>query len=1464
MKAAIYLILIFSLTLFIPQKAKAQTQIKNWWPETDASIKDAAMRNGKLYIGGDFTRLYHQDSTAGYGAPIDTVNGTVIGKWAQPNGVVNVAIPDGKKGYFIGGGFNMVGDSLRLGIAHLDSSGKVSSMLKGFGLNNAVSALALAGDTLFIGGNFTGTGAFSNICSVSGQIKKMPIITGEVNCAVSDGSGGWFIGGKFTKVGEVNQTGLAHIDANGNLINWNPGLGSSSQVKSLLLSGNTLYVGGVNLYFFGVDRTALASINVITGALNSWYPVVQTPSNPGPSNSNVYVNAMIKSGNTLYIGGSFSHVGSSARNNLAAIDLTSGSANGWQPSCGVINTMVLIGNALYVGGDFSNLSGREYLAAFNTSTGSLTSWNPTASARVRSMIYYNGLIYAGGDFTVLGGQPRNYIGALDVSSGNATSWNPNLNNVVYTLTFQGADILAGGDFTQAGLLGRPNICKIDTQSAVSSVWNIYANKTIKTIAISGTNLFAAGSNALLSNNTKSNITAIQLSSNTEIMPTLTVNGSIRSMYTLKNELYIGGDFTNVNGLSRDFLASVSTITGNTSSWNPVLNSFVQVIKGANNKLYVAGDFSSINSQARSKIASFDLTTGALSSWSPSVAGSINAVLPWGNTVYIGGSFTSVNGNNSCKGIAALDSSTAAPKAWYPQTTGTVHSIGVSGNTVYAGGLFTTIAGNTRQNFAAISASTGQLNVWYPKPNAQVNCIVAGEGKVYVGGSFSLIGGQRRNYVAEVDTLTGLATPWLIKSTDMFPSVVKLEIYQSKLIIDAGVRLNGVLSNRISIIDINTESHAFADLNPSDYITDMAIADHKLYVTGLFNSIGGTTRNGVAAIDLQTGFVTSWNPPTTGSCLTVAVKDSTVYIGGTFDIVGAQARNGIAALDKNTGVLRTFNPAPGSTGTNYRIDDICIAGNILFASGIINGSFGGRTNNQALVVADCITGIAPPNLEPYGFSAQQMLSRGNQIFLRGAFNEVALTPLSPSFMRNGFAQINVEQNSIEPLNYAAFGTPDFMVLDEHLLYVHGSDGYGKPYLTVTEIDLPCPKASFLPQTSQQICQGDTITFSTNYTAFVKLQWLKNNLPIPGKTEPICRIADSGSYRLLLTDTVQNCSDTSAAVVVAVKPRPVAVITYSQPTTFCQGGSVTLNASTGSGLTYSWLRDQTIVSGQNSQTYAAASAGTYQSVITNSGNCTDTSTGILVSVNPKPVTSVISGSTNVNLNSTETYSVDSTTGSSYEWHITGGNQVSGSLSSIADILWTQTGSGMIKVVETNGFACKGDTVSKNILILGTDSLLLEKDSIIANKAGGNYTLGLMSNRSWNVSGIPSWINVNKLSGTGNDTLIFVVSSNDSTVVRMATVTVTAGIAVENIIIMQDFNTGISEQQLYRNAFALKIYPNPASTQISVKGLLVNPASLTDITGKFLMHIPSDGTYDISSLKPGLYFISTKDGAVKFVKE
>ena len=64
-------------------------------------------------------------------------------------------------------------------------------------------------------------------------------------------------------------------------------------------------------------------------------------------------------------------------------------------------------------------------------------------------------VYAGGEFTSIGGQTRNYIAALDAGTGAATDWNPNASGgifqpLVLALAVSGSTVYAGGSFTSIG------------------------------------------------------------------------------------------------------------------------------------------------------------------------------------------------------------------------------------------------------------------------------------------------------------------------------------------------------------------------------------------------------------------------------------------------------------------------------------------------------------------------------------------------------------------------------------------------------------------------------------------------------------------------------------------------------------------------------------------------------------------------------------------------------------------------------------------------------------------------------------------------------------------------------------------------------------------------------------------------------------------------------------------------------
>ena len=169
---------------------------------------------------------------------------------------------------------------------------------------------------------------------------------------------------------------------------------------------------------------------------------------------------MALSGNTLYAGGFFDYMGGQRRKSVAAVDATTGALTPFDPNpgSGWVDAIVVSGSTVYVGGSFSQMGGqpREGLAALDASTGTATAWNPRLGSwhefypRVMAIAISGPVLYAGGDFASVGGQPRICLAAVDTTTGAASDWDPGADGYVWALTAGGNVVYAGGGFTRLG------------------------------------------------------------------------------------------------------------------------------------------------------------------------------------------------------------------------------------------------------------------------------------------------------------------------------------------------------------------------------------------------------------------------------------------------------------------------------------------------------------------------------------------------------------------------------------------------------------------------------------------------------------------------------------------------------------------------------------------------------------------------------------------------------------------------------------------------------------------------------------------------------------------------------------------------------------------------------------------------------------------------------------------------------
>ncbi|HMT29472.1 MAG TPA: hypothetical protein PKD91_09365, partial [Bacteroidia bacterium] len=162
---------------------------------------------------------------------------------------------------------------------------------------------------------------------------------------------------------------------------------------------------------------------------------------------------------------------------------------------------------------------------------------------------------------------------------------------------------------------------------------------------------------------------------------------------------------------------------------------------------------------------------------------------------------------------------------------------------------------------------------------------------------------------------------------------------------------------------------------------------------------------------------------------------------------------------------------------------------------------------------------------------------------------------------------------------------------------------------------------------------------------------------------------------------------------VNVTPSATITPTGSTTFCAGGSVTLNANTGSGLTYQWKKYGNPIAGATLPTYTATTAGVYKVTVTNNTGCSATSSNLTVTVNALPTAAITAGgSTAICPGSSVNLNANTGAGLTYQWRKYS-NDIAGATNSTYAV--TSAGQYKVRVTNANGCSKNSNTITVTTL-------------------------------------------------------------------------------------------------------------------------------------------------------------------------
>ena len=357
------------------------------------------------------------------------------------------------------------------------------------------------------------------------------------------------------------------------------------------------------------------------------------------------------------------------------------------------------------------------LRAVRGQTPAADSFDPYASGSVYALaLQPDGSLLVGGQFSWIGGAPRNYLARVAADGTVDGSFNPGPSGRggVLALAVQpDGGIVVGGSFTGLGGASRTNLGRLHADGSVDNDFNPGAGGQVNALALQA-----------------------------------------------DGKILVGGDFTSLGGAPQAYLGrlnadgSVDTNFSASVGGGQVLALALQ----PDGKILVGGWFTGLGNSGPAYFGRLNANGSLDASFQPNANYTVEALaVEADGRILAGGGFT-VLGGSPRRGIGRVDGDGNLDATFDPSPNGTVYALALQADRmIVVGGHFGSLGGDLRPNIGRVDTN-GVLDAGF-NPGVDVYTYALAQqtdGKLVVGGAFNTLGGQSRMNLGRLNA-TGPAT-----------------------------------------------------------------------------------------------------------------------------------------------------------------------------------------------------------------------------------------------------------------------------------------------------------------------------------------------------------------------------------------------------------------------------------------------------------------------------------------------------------------------------------------------------------------------------------------------------------------------------------------------------------------------------------------------------------------------------------